>query len=268
MDEFVDDNTVTTSGTDLNEELSRGTTAGMEDATLLTLGYLTELSDMAEYYEQRDQCVVPQRLWRTWIQDQEAEVLLLELEQEGRTQLLCIGGGTTESDSVVFLPKRCFLEFNVGTFVHVRIKTRMPPLATKITLKPLDNELYHCDIVSAVSAHLSQWQVLTKWTTLTVPCQELGGFLVDIFVEDVEPATTVLLRGDVPMELVEPVEAVHEWLAPTQSAPAGSTILEPVIPEIEREFNTFQELPDEEEGLSQRQKKFKPFSGTGHRLGN
>jgi len=253
MSDFTDEPTeeIITSGT--------GTTF-MEDATLLTLGYLTELSEMAEYYEQRDQCVVPQRLWRTWVQEQEAEVLLLEIEQEGRIHLLCIGGSTNESDSVVFLPKRCFLEFDVATFVHVRVKKVMPPLATKLTLKPLDNELYHCDIVSAVSAHLSQWQVLTKWTTLTVPCEELGGFLVDIFVEDIEPAATVLLRGEVPMELLEPVETVSEW-----NTPAAPTVTEPAPVNPATDFTAFQESIEEPK---EPQKKFQPFSGKGYRLGD
>jgi hypothetical protein len=244
------------------EIITSGTgTTFMEDVILLTLGYLTELSEMAEYYEQRDQCVVPQRLWRTWVQEQEAEVLLLELEQEGRTQLLCIGGSTNESDSVVFLPKRCFLEFDVAAFVHVRIKKVMPPLATKLTLKPLDNELYHCDIVSAVSAHLSQWQVLTKWTTLTVPCEELGGYPVDIFVEDIEPAAIVMLRGEVPMELMAPVETVHEWKTP--AAPTETDHV-PVNPDTD--FTAFQEPLEPEP--QETQKKFQPFSGKGYRLGD
>jgi hypothetical protein len=61
---------------------------------------------------------------------------------------------------------------------------------------------------------LSNWNLLKKNTILTVPCQELGGFEVDVFVKDIEPADLVLLRGDVPMELDEPLETVAEWVKP------------------------------------------------------
>jgi len=237
---------------------SNGFTMGdrMEpNSSLLFLGYLEQLEEPTEYYEVRDQCLVPHHLWRGWIEEQEQDsVLLVKITQMERTTILCVGGFTKESDSIVFLPRRCFLEFDTALPTDVEVVKTMPPLATKITLQPLDNELYHCDIASAVSKHLSEWQVLTVGTTLTVPCEELGGYKVDIFVRSIEPENIVLLRGEVPLELAESLETVPEWTAPTLP------IDRPISPQNEAVFD-----PHIEQPVNQ---KFIPFSGTGYRLGN
>ena len=186
--------------------------------------------------------------------------MLVKITQGERTSILCVGGFTKESDSIVFLPRRCFLEFDTTIPTNVDVVKTMPPLATKITLQPLDNELYHCDIATAVSKHLSEWQVLTVGTTLTVPCEELGGYKVDIFVRTIEPESTVLLRGEVPLELEEPLETVPEWTAPEPIVEEVAHPAHPILQEHEPLFESNLEEP-----LNQ---KFVPFSGVGYRLGN
>jgi hypothetical protein len=242
---------------------SQGTTdpdfTAIMEPSILSLGYLAHLEESASYYEECDQCIVPQHLWRTWIEDQEdGSVLLVELTQGDHTKTLCVGGSTTESNTTVFLPKRCFQEFSISEPVSVKVQKTMPPLATKLVLQPLDNVLYHCNIVDTVSKYLSEWQVLTKWTILSIPCEELGGFPVELFVKEVEPADIVLLRNEVPLELAEPLESVVEWALPTQeplsepsSIDSSSTLCPPFL----------EEEPEPQTG-------FIPFSGTGHRLGN
>jgi len=231
-------------------------TAIIEPSTVVSLGYLAHLEDSASYYEERDQCIVPQHLWRTWIEEQESDkVLLIEVTQGEHTKTLCVGGSTTESNTTVFLPKRCFQEFSISEPVSVKVQKTMPPLATKLVLQPLDNVLYHCNIVDTVSKYLSEWQVLTKWTILSIPCEELGGFPVELFVKEVEPADIVLLRNEVPLELAEPLESVVEWASPTQ---------EPLSIPSSIDSSTTSYAPFPEEPAS----GFIPFSGKGHRLGD
>jgi len=228
----------------------------MQNSIPFQLGYLSQLEEEdSNYYDERDQCIVPQHLWRQWIQEQESDqVLLVEITQDHIKQILCIGAGTLESMNTIFLPIRCFQEFDLSREVSVCIVKTMPPLATKITLQPLDNELYHCDIASAVSKHLMEWQVLTKWTTITVQCEELGGYPVDIFVKTIEPADTVLLRGEVPLELEEPIESIPEWTSQQQEQQQQQEPhYDPFIPEVEEK---------------QDQSSFTPFSGQGRRLGS
>jgi len=238
-------------------------------SSLLFLGYLEQLEEPTEYYETRDQCLVPHHLWRGWIEDQSPEdVLLVKITQGGRTSILCVGGFTKESDSILFLPRRCFLEFDTTIPTTVEVVKVMPPIATKTTLQPLDNELYHCDIATAVSKVLSEWQVLTVGTTLTVPCEELGGYKVDIFVRAIEPETIVLLRGEVPLELAEPLETVPEW-TPQQSTQTPKETVHPTSPQEVSTDDCFpMELPRILEQQDTTRQKFTPFSGTGYRLGN
>jgi hypothetical protein len=238
-----------------------------EESIVLNIGYLSQLADETAQYDAHDQCIVPQYLWSRWIQDQEEEVLLIEIRQNETVFILCVGGSTNESTSTLFLPTRCFASLDLAQTVNISVKKTMPPLATKIELQPLDNELYHCDIATAVGKHLSNWQVLTKWTTLTVPCEELGGYLVDIFVKSIEPADTVLLRGEVPLELAAPLEEVAEWVPKQHSAPQTQVTYAKEEEgqeegQEEDEDDPYQMIPNKASNT------FVPFSGKGNRLGD
>jgi hypothetical protein len=196
---------------------------------------------------EKDACLIPKGLWSSWIADQKEELLLVNITQDAVSHTLVVDGYHSQEDDTIYVPMSVFRDLGEGQ-VNVSVEKNMPPQATKILLQPLDNELYHCDIAGSVSAYLSNWNILKKNTILTVPCQELGGFEVDVFVKDIEPADLVLLRGDVPMELDEPLETVAEW------APAAA------LPEQEPFDNPF-------EGTQPpRTNAFVPFSGKGYSL--
>jgi hypothetical protein len=162
-------------------------------------------------------CVIHRELWLQW-QATITELMLVKITYGTNTYHLHVESFHTNEPNTVFIPQGCFIaESNIE--VSMELVHEMPPLATKITLQPLDSEIYHCDIVVAVSEHLSKWQVLSVGTTLSVPCPELGGFLVDVFVKNIEPASTVLLRGEVNLELDEPIETVAEWIKKTSPRP-------------------------------------------------
>ena len=104
---------------------------------------------------------------------------------------------------------------------------------------------------------------MSKWTTFTIQCEELGGYPVDIFVKSIEPADIVLLRGEVPLELEEPLETPIEWTTPNPP----SNPLEQSSEIVEKKNEPFDDMLPFLEEISQ-QKTFIPFSGTGNRLGN
>lgn len=232
--------------------------------------------------EERDGCIVPRMLWTKWTRNQTAEVLLVELKQRDVKHLFVVESHHAQDVNNIYIPERCVMDFDTEEYVLVKVLTEMPPKATKITLQPLDNELYHCDIASAVGEYLSKWNILTKNTTLTVPLQELGGFLVDIFVKEIEPAETVLLRGEVPLELAESLETVHEWTVPV-GPPASQRPPTPVVrgpsllsnPIIGADESMIPLPAQPEQNYEQPQKRsrptptgFVPFSGAGRRLGD
>jgi|688.fasta_scaffold385507_1 hypothetical protein len=225
----------------------------MVDMSLLYAKTIIELSEDTLIAE-KDACLIPKNLWSSWIADQTEELLLVTIAQNAVHHTLVVEGYHTEGDDSIYLPMSVFRDLTENNVI-VTLQKEMPPQATKILLQPLDNELYHCDIASSVSAYLSNWNILKKNTILTVPCQELGGFEVDVFVKDIEPADLVILRGDVPMELDEPLETVPEWVVPPKQ-------------ELPQPQELPQELPEEPSPFegTQPPRKFVPFSGKGYSL--
>ncbi len=225
----------------------------------------------------KDNCLVPQSMWARWVDRQEAEVLLAEVEQNGVKHILCIEGPHQMNTNTIYIPARCLQDFDENDYVRMRVLKKMPPRARRIVLQPLDSDImnFGVDIAAAVSGMLSHWQVLTKHTMLSVPCEELGGLIVELFVKDIEPADTVLLRGEVPLELDEPLikpPPPPQIFEPQQPRPLTPIPLEPEA------FNEFVPMaptaatatPDPPYNLrvGPQQKGFIPFSGTGNRLGS
>lgn len=216
-----------------------------------------------------DRCSVHQNIWSRWITNQTTETLLVEVIQDEQRFVLTVDSPHDDAPNTVYIPTYIYTTLTTQD-VTVNLLTELPPIATNIVLQPLDTELYHCDIAAAVSEYLSHWNVLQKHTTLSVPCPELGGFPVDVFVQETEPSDCVLLRGEVPLNLAESLLTVPEWTVP---APAAAPAPRPPTP-IPNEPEAF--LPIPWGGAHQQQlpppgprgkSKFIPFSGTGHRLG-
>jgi hypothetical protein len=102
------------------------------------------------------------------------------------------------------------------------------------------------------------FQSLQKGSTIVVPLKSLGGYEVDIFVEECEPGNEVLLRGDVVLELVAPIEDVVEW-----SGPKTTT----AIPPKEDGGDDFSQMfPVDSVATEIAQKKFVAFSGIGYKM--
>jgi hypothetical protein len=215
----------------------------MTQYTAHTFAYLDEK------VPEHDVCVVHKNLWNEWMREETTDVILVKITYDNKEQYLHVYSHHSDDSSIIYIPRWCFgVE---GIEVTMERVLEMPPNATKIILQPLDTELYHCDIATAVSEYLSNWHVLSQGTTITVPCAELGGFLVDVFVKEVEPSSVVLLRGEVPMELAEPLENVVEWERPPTP-----------YPPVPQELEPFDEIPEIAP------KGFVPFSGKGYSLKN
>jgi hypothetical protein len=182
---------------------------------LLTIAPLSHvLEEFGAPNAQRDQCIVPRNIFRQWVEQHETEVMLVEIIQGDVKVTLCVDGPHALEEETIYVPDRFMTSLEEGKYVEVRLLTALPPLATKITLQPIDSEVYHCDISLAVSEMLAQWHVLEMNTILSVPLPELGGYVADVIVKATEPAPVVLLRGEVPMELEEPLIHVPEFQKP------------------------------------------------------
>jgi hypothetical protein len=212
--------------------------------------------------QQKDNCIVPLHIWRDWVEKQEdedgQEVLLVEITQGSTKFVLHVESYTTESEDTIFIPSRFQHDLNMEEYVFVTILKEMPPNATRIVLEPLEQTFQSFDIATAVSELLSHWHVLSEHTILSVPCPELDGFPIEIYVKGTEPAPFVLLRGEVPLEIASSELASPPLVPVPATSPIEFHRQDTPIP-ADDDFSTFLPPPQAQ--------SFVPFGGHGYRLG-
>lgn len=132
------------------------------------------------------------------------------------------------------------------------------PEATKITLRVVDSAMYSGDIKEELEIALTKLGVIRKHTVLQIPVEALGGFPVEVFVSELEPADTVLCEGDeVAVEFEEPVDHYE----PPVVSPRPPT----PIPQPPALLTNDSMLP---QFVGQQQNQgFVAFQGAGHTLG-
>lgn len=246
----------------------------MNTPTLLRAAPLNHFLEDTESAQERDNCIVPVRLWTKWVDRQTSEVLLVEVRQRETRIILCVESHQSQSQEHIYIPQRYFSDIEENEICFVKVIKKMPPNATKIELQLVDSEVYHTDIAAAVSKVLSNWNIITVGTVLSVPCEEMGGYMVDVIVKSCEPAETVLLRGEVPLEIAEPLIKGPSWSpslpdtswSPSLPEPRPPTpVPESIVPFTEEDFAQF--LPSTMQPIMP-QKGFIPFAGKGRTLGN
>jgi hypothetical protein len=134
------------------------------------------------------------------------------------------------------------------------------PQATKIVLRVIDSAFYNADIKVELERALSAIGVIKQHTTLQIPVEALGGFVIEVFVSETEPANIVLCDGEeVAVEFQEPVDQIAPPRPPTP------------IPLPPATLSTDGMIPD---GFlsgaqpTQRQTGFQAFQGQGHVIGS
>lgn len=211
--------------------------------------------------DEADQILVPKDLWEQMMNTNEnaPEVLLLRLHRvdTDKEVFVTVGGyhSETTAKSIFYCPIWVFHIFEQYSHAEYDIITNLPPVATKILIKPLDNSLYHTDIQEEISSTLSKWQSIKKGTIFSVNLEMLGGFPVDVFVEDLQPAEWCLLRNEAVLEMSEPLESVPEWNQQQQSQ-------RPHTPHPEQ----IEEMIPLPISSSTAQKGYVPFGGKGYSL--
>ncbi len=213
-----------------------------------------------------DRCLLPYYLWERILNDttlQVHDLYLMEFSNDTQHVTLSVGGGHHDDDNMVFVPQWVFGIFSEGAPVKYKPLRTIPPQATKIIIKPLDNMLYHVDINEEVSRYLSDWHVLQEGLMLHVHLQSID-YQALMYIESLEPAPLVLLRGEVPLEVV-PMEEERPSAVPipVQQLPSAPPTVSTIVPT--------QSIPDcffgpmVPTGPPPKQQKYN-FPGTGRRL--
>ncbi len=159
------------------------------------------------------------RDYNKWFDDHPGGLMVLQLRsQTDTTRYVAIAGPYDSSiqdernDDIIYLPDSIYQEFeNAGSLqLAVQVIYELEQ-ATKIVLKPLDNAVYHEDMRDLMESAMNEFPLLQKHTQFSVAIESLGGYMVDIWVENVEPAEIVQLGGEVEVEFVEPLEKIVEY---------------------------------------------------------
>jgi hypothetical protein len=223
----------------------------------MSLYYPQPTSILDEVVPEHDVCVIPRSLWSQWIADQIEDVLLVRVIAGELSWTLYVHSHHDFGNELICLPQWCYDQLaNKHTDVEVERLEEMPPHATKIVLEPLEEEMRSVDLATAVSEYLSNRHTITQGMIIPVPIAEIDGYVAHILVKATEPAETVLLRGEVPLELSE---IPQEQGRPQHNAP----LLSAPLPSQEESFF---DAPMFASPIAPPQKGFVPFGGQGHRL--
>lgn len=131
------------------------------------------------------------------------------------------------------------------------------PEATRIVLRVIDSAFYNADVKEELERALSAIGVIRQHSTLQIPIQALGGYAVEVFISETEPANLVLCDGEeVAVEFQEPVDQIAPPRPPTP------------IPQPPATITTDRMIPDGFLGASRSTTGFQAFQGEGHVIGS
>jgi hypothetical protein len=183
-------------------------------------------------------------IWERWQQDHfGATRLFLRIQHPDTGEdFYCSVGDPIRSDAqnAIYLPTWMIDTNQYSGCGDEAIGTILTPAdiprATRIVLKPVDSTIHQVDVVRCLERPLSSIGVLQQGKMYLIPLEELQGFHVSVFVEQLEPAGVVFLDGDeIPLEFVEAVDYYEppipfEGARPATPIPAEVPTLFPMIP--------------------------------------
>lgn len=145
------------------------------------------------------------------------------------------------------------------------------PEATRIVLQVVDSAFYNADVKLELEKALTSIGVIKKGITLQIPIEALGGYQVEVFVANTEPAEMVLCEGDeVAVEFLEPVD--HFEAPPARPPTPIPEVIPMLLPQSSgASFESL--LPEGPPQVPPRRESFAPtsatvFAGEGRTLGS
>jgi hypothetical protein len=200
--------------------------------------------DQEAILEAGDEIIVPRKVLDQWMDLFPPGMPMLARLTNMETdtgRIVCIG--SSDSSDATYVP-RWILEHlgysgSDDQQVYMSPYLEEIPQAIRISLRPMDNAAYHSDLRKAFETYLDRFHVMESGTTICLPLEELGGYEVCSFVEQVEPFGIVRLGGEVQIEFLEPEGGIPEHEEPP-SVPA-------VENEVVTEIPVLQKVPTKEE---------------------
>ena len=161
--------------------------------------------------ENRDEIVIPQRLFEQWMDFFEhGKPMLAKLQYQDLERIVCIGSG--HADNYIYAPQ--WIISHLGSSANdellISVEPFMEPLpaAEKIMIRVYDSVDETLDLRQAIETHLDCFHVLESNTTLVVPLE--NGYPLCVYIEGIEPTNRVRLGGEVILEFLEEPEPEPE----------------------------------------------------------
>lgn len=204
---------------------------------------------------------ISESLWSRILREHESGRIFLRIECQEKDWICPMGQPIKEIDSdSIFLPTwmmECAGFPDTAEMATITVFTEEAfPESTRLVLRVVDSAFYNSEVKGELERILTHIGVVKKHTLLQLPIEGLGGYQVEVFVADTEPADVVLCNGDeVVVEFEEPVDQIQPRVpTPIQERPP-TPIPEPtpVLPDAIIQ-------PEEPRG-------FVPFRGEGYTLG-
>lgn len=188
---------------------------------------------------------IPEQVWREIVNDYQSGRTFLRIESNGIPWICPVGQPIhgSESSSAIFLPHWMIESAQFSGVGEPCTVTVLPeeafPQATKLTLRVIDSAFYTSNVKEELERFLSSLGVVKRHSLLELPIESLGGFKVEVFIANTEPADIVLCDGEeVVVEFEEPVDQILP--RPPTPIPDVIPILSPEPTSPPREFVPFQ----------------------------
>jgi len=161
---------------------------------------------------------VSRDFWEHLHRELECKRPFLSFRQGDSTMILAVSNPVqedhhTEGEYKVYAPLSFLYRLGAsgdGEEVTVTVLSEEAfPHASKIVIRSLDSAIYNVDVKQEIEFALSNIGVIERHAQLQIPIRDLGGFPVEIFISELEPANLVLCQGDeVVLEFEEPLDQI------------------------------------------------------------
>jgi hypothetical protein len=188
-------------------------------------------------------------------------VFLLRMTNPETTQSIVVNveGPHRETDTNAIFAPQWVLEaltiHEIGQVLWERVADP-PPRATKIYLRPIDTLIHEIDGRAEIEEHLKHFNVIQEGVEIQIPLRPFDNYLATVYVEKLEPASTVLLRDEVELELLgsavepppqpEPQPSAPQWQQPEP---------EPTAPIVEEQSQPQQQQQQQQQPDLQTRRK-------------
>jgi hypothetical protein len=140
--------------------------------------------------------------------------------------------GDTDTSDHIYVPIWMIpVDQEIGSEIEVEfLPEEAFPDALRIVLRPLDSAFYNTNAEEELTRALTHIGVLKRGSTVSLNLSELGGYTMEFYIVELEPAEIVLCNGD--EVVIEFEEAIDQWdgRRPDTPPPPPPELLMPMLP--------------------------------------